>query len=299
MKLFKKEENWKRTKYNILGIKITKRKKKPSELSLQKRTKKQKKVFYSKVGYPFDPANPQTFNEKLNWLKLFYRDDDMTRIVDKYQFKNYIKEKLGDGYTVPLIGAWDSVDDIDFDKLPDKFVLKSNAQSDGKFIKIVKNKAELDIKKLKCEMQEWLKPEKTLKTSLCWAYHNVPLKIIAEDYIEQIDGQVYDYKFFCFHGEPKFIYVAIDHFPGQISKISLYDTDWNMMSVKYGKHPNINIEINKPENFDKMIEISKILSKDFPFVRVDFYDIEGKIYIGEMTFYPGGGYNIFSPIKWD
>lgn len=134
MALFKKEETWFRKKYKVLGIKISAKRNLPSEMSLFKRTEALKKFFYNKVGYPLDVINPQTFNEKINWMKLFYRNDLMTRIVDKYEFKNYIKEKLGDGYTVPLLGVWDRVDDIDFDELPNQFVLKCNAQSDGKYL---------------------------------------------------------------------------------------------------------------------------------------------------------------------
>ena len=294
MALFKKEETWFRKKYKVLGIKISAKRNLPSEMSLFKRTEALKKFFYNKVGYPLDVINPQTFNEKINWMKLFYRNDLMTRIVDKYEFKNYIKEKLGDGYTVPLLGVWDRVDDIDFDELPNQFVLKCNAQSDGKFIKIVKNKDELDIDVLKEEMQDWLKPDKTLKTSFCWAYHNVPLKIIAEEYIEQIDGQVYDYKFMCFNGEPRLVLACRNR--GKDTIYENHNMDWSLIVPSHKSAPVSTI--NRPNNFDKMIEIARKLSKSFPFVRVDFYEIENKILLGEMTFYPNGGFNTYKPY-WD
>ena len=117
--------------------------------------------------------------------------------------------------------------------------------------------------------------------------------------MEQIDGQLYDYKFFCFHGEPKFAYVAIDHFPGVKSKISLFDLDWNRLPVTYDNHPSINKPLEKPKNLEKMIELARKLSKDFPFVRVDFYEVGDKVYVGELTFTPGSGFGKYEPVDWD
>lgn len=280
--------------YTILGMKFSRPTKTPPEMSIKRRTKKLSTVFWKKTGYKLNIKNPKTFNEKIQWLKLFYRNDLMTRIVDKYEFKNYIKEQLGDGYTVPLLGAWDKVEDVDFDKLPNKFVLKCNAQSDSKFIKIVKNKDELDIEALKDEMKDWLNPRKTLKTSFCWAYYDVPLRIIAEEYIEQIDGQVYDYKFMCTKGEVFWVLACKDR--GSDTIYENYTTEWSLIqpSPKSATIPSI----PKPKNYEKMIEIAQKLSKEFPLVRVDFYEIEGKILLGEMTFYPNGGYNSYT-YEWD
>ena len=246
------------------------------------------------MGYDLNIKSPKTFNEKIQWYKLFYHNNLMTKIVDKYEFKNYIKEKLGNGYTVPLLGAWDKVDDIDFDKLPNQFVLKCNAQSSGLFIKIVKNKGELNKEELKQEMADWLKPEKTLKSSFCWAYYGVPLKIIAEEYIEQIDGQVYDYKFMCFNGNPCWVLACRDR--GNDTVYENYDLGWNLI-VPSPKSATVST-IRKPQCFDEMMRIAKKLSADFPFVRVDFYEIKGKVLLGEMTFYPNGGYNSYAP-EWD
>ncbi|MBR1965312.1 MAG: glycosyl transferase [Lentisphaeria bacterium] len=299
MKFIKKEDTLYHKKYRFLGIKITVKKTRPSNMSVKKKVKTLKRIFFNETGYELNLSDPHTFNEKINWLKLFYRDDLMTKIVDKYEFKNYIRTQIGDGYTVPLLGAWDRVEDIDFDQLPNKFVLKCNAQSDGKFIKIIHDKTKLNIEALKREMQNWLKPDFTLKTSYCWAYHNVPLKIIAEEYIEQIDGQVYDYKFMCYWGEPKFVLAICDRENSQYS-ISYYDTTWNKLDVKYkGKKVFDNKDVKKPENFSKMLEISEVLSKNFPLVRVDFYEIDSKILLGEMTFYPTGGYGKYEPREWD
>lgn len=294
MRLIKKECTGNKIKYNVLGLKITTKRQQPSEMNIVKRAKNLKKRFKSIVGYDLNLANPQTFNEKINWMKLYYRNSLMTRIVDKYEFKNYIKEQLGDNYTVPLIEAWDRVEDIDFDKLPNKFVLKCNAQSDSKYIKVVKNKDDLDIEALKQEMLDWLIPEKTLKTSYCWAYNNVPLKIIAEEYIEQIDGQVYDYKFMCFNGEPRWILACSDR--GKNTIYENHDMNWGLITPSPKSATKATIE--RPKHFNKMVEIAKKLAAPFPFVRVDFYEIGDTILLGEMTFYPNGGYNSYSP-DWD
>ena len=294
MHLFKKEETWYKKKITILGIKISFKKQRPAEMSLSKRIKALKLNFYNKVGYPLDIKNPETFNAKINWMKLFYRNNAMTRIVDKYEFKKYIAEQLGDGYTVPLFGVWDKVEDIDFSKLPDRFVLKSNAQSEGKFIKIVTDRNSIDIPKLKEELKNWLVPSNTLITSFCWAYNNVKPKIIAEEYIEQIDKQVYDYKFMCFNGEPRWVLACCDR--GKNTVYENHDMDWNLI-IPSPKSAN-KTTIEKPIHFDKMVDIAKKLSVPFPFVRVDFYEIKDQIYIGEMTFYPNAGYNTYYP-EWD
>lgn len=257
--------------------------------------------FYENAGYYPNLKNPKSFNEKLNWLKLHYKNPVESICIDKYKFKEYITKKLGAEYVVPLIGVYDSVDDIDFDKLPDKFVLKTNTAGSGMYgITIVRDKKDIDIDRIKYKFNNWLQEwNKVYYFCGSVGYKDIEPKIIAEEYLEQIDGQLYDYKFFCFHGEVKFIYVAIDHFPGQKSKISLFDLNWNKMPVSYDDHPNIDADIEKPQNFEKMLEICKILSKDFPFVRVDFYSVKDRVYVGEMTFTPGGAHGKYNPRSFD
>ena len=291
MKFISRDINWNKITYNVLGIKFSISRPQPYKMNIVRRAKELKVVVQHKVGYDLNLANPITFNEKINWLKLYYRDPKMPRIVDKYEFKNYIKEQLGEGYTVPLIGAWDNVDDIDFNTLPDKFVLKCNAQSDSKFIKIVRDKNTLNIDALKQEMRDWLVPEKTLKSSFCWAYNDVHLRIIAEEYIEQIDGQVYDYKFMCFNGRPRWVLACSDR--GRNTVYENHDMNWNLIIPSPSSAAIATID--RPKHFDRMVEIAKQLSAPFPFVRVDFYEIEDSILLGEMTFYPNGGYNTYTP----
>ena len=265
-----------------------------SEASVRKELEE---LYKNKTGEQLDLGNLRTFSEKLQWLKLYWENEDLVRAVDKCEFKKYIAEKIGEGHTVPIYGAWKNVKDIPWEKLPNSFVLKSNCCSDGKYIKIIKNKNDVDLKTLKKELKEWLNPYNTLVNSYCRAYWDVKPMILAEKYVEQIDGQVYDYKFFCFNGEPKFAYVATDHFEGQVSNISIYDLNWNLLDIKYGQHPQNNV--SAPETLAEMIEISKKLSKDFPFVRVDFFELERKPVLSELTFYPGGGFNKISPLSAD
>lgn len=252
-----------------------------------------KRLYWEKMGKQLDLNNVQTFSEKLQWYKLYYNHPDLPRCVCKYCFKQYIEEKVGKGHTVPLIGAWTDVDEIPWEELPERFVFKSNAQSDGNFIIFVKDKSQENWLEMKQKMRVWLKPENTLVNSYCRAYYDVTPMIIAEEYIEQLDHQLYDYKFFCFDGEPKFAYVASEHFKDgkklPVSNISLYDLSWNKLPIRYGKHKPNNVPA--PECLDEMIRASRLLAKEFPFVRIDFFEVDGEWYLSELTFYPGGGYN--------
>ena len=256
--------------------------------------------FYEEVGYYPDLKNPKSFNEKINWIKLNYYNPTETRCIDKYEFKGYIKEKLGDGYTVPLLGVYNSVDEIDFNKLPDQFVLKTNNAGGGEYgILIVKDKKTLDIDKTKYIFNDWLQNwMNCYYYTLDFGYKNIKPKIISEQYIEQIDGQVYDYKFHCFHGEPKVVLAIKDRKPGKKYKFAFYDMNWSKLNVDRG-NKDLVTDMKKPKNFDKMLEISKILSKDFPFVRVDFYEVDDKIYVGELTFAPKSGFGKFEPVDFD
>jgi len=256
--------------------------------------------FYICLGYFPDFRKPKTFNEKLNWMKLNYCNPVEKIVIDKYEFKNYIKEKLGEGYTIPLIGVYDDVNDIDFKSLPNKFVIKTTTNGSLTGVQIVKDKKKLDINQTKSNFNNLMQDWNTVYNScLSMGYKEIEPRVIIEEFLDSNKGQLYDYKFFCFHGEPKFVYVAVDHFQGQISKISLFDLNWKNLDVKYDKHKNINRPIPKPQCFDEMLRIAKILSKDFPFVRVDFYEVKEKVYVGELTFTPGGGFGKYKPFSWD
>lgn len=262
---------------------------------LEKLIRYNNKGYEQVMGYTFDWDHPVLFTEKLQWYKLNYRNDSLCNAVDKYLFKDYIKTRLGDRYTLPLYGVWETEEDFKrgWAKLPREFVLKSTLQSDGKFIKIIHDKEKVEFDALVKEVTAWFNPKNTLINSFCRAYHNAIPRVIAEEYMSQVDNQLYDYKFFCFSGKPHCIYVATDHFPGQLSHISFYDLDWNRRDVRYGEHPNC--EVDKPKHYAEMLEISKKLSVEFPFVRVDFFDTEEQLYVAELTFYPGGGLTPYHP----
>lgn len=262
-----------------------------------------KRSYLAHHGRELNMDEPGYFTEKLQWYKVNYRTKAMERAVDKYLFKSYITEKLGEGFVVPYYGAWTDMKSFirDWEKLPNTFVLKSTLQSDGKNIKIIKDKTQVDTKQLFKELKSWLKVENTLIDSYCRAYHNSQPRIIAEQYVEWLGEQLYDYKFFCFDGAPYCAYAAMDHFKaGENANdyaISFYDINWNAMNVKYGKH--VNGDIPKPLHLEEMLRICKVLSKDFPFVRVDFFDTDDKLYVAELTFYPGGGNTPYEPLSFD
>ena len=267
--------------------------------SPEKRVKMLMRIYEINMGHRFDIRKPVLFTEKIQWYKEFYRPGGLINVVDKYLFKEYIRSKLGEGYTIPLYGAWTDLRSLenDWPQLPEKFVLKSTLQGDGKCVKIIRDKNGVDLGSLKKELAEWLDPKKVLINSFCSAYHEGVPRILAEEYMEEVDNQLYDYKFFCFGGRPHCIYVAIDHFPGQLSKISFYDLGWKRLDVRYGEHP-VN-DIAKPKHYDEMLKIAEKLSAGFPFVRVDFFDTSEKLYVAELTLYPGGGFTHYHPESFD
>ena len=256
-----------------------------------------KEQFRNALGYELNLENPKTFNEKLQWLKLYYHDPLMTKCADKYLVREYIKETIGEEYLIPLIGVWNKVEDIDFDSLPNQFVLKVNWGS-GQNI-IVKDKSQLNIEEAKNQLRYWMLPTSNhYYYSYEWAYKNIKPKIICEKYIEQTDGNLFDYKIFCFNGEPKYIQVDIDRFTNH--KRCFYDINWNKLNFK--THILFEFyadEVKKPDNLNKMLSFCRILSKQFNHVRVDFYTIDNKLYFGELTFYHGNGIEQFSIEEWD
>lgn len=239
--------------------------------------------------------NPKTYNEKLNWLKLHDKNPIYTRIVDKFEAKEYVKDIIGDQYIIPTLGVWDNFDDIDFDELPQQFVLKCTHDSEG--LVIVKDKDKLDKEMAKNKIESALK-QNFFYIGREWPYKNVKPRIIAEKYMEDhIDGELRDYKFFCFDGEPKAMFVASDRASDNV-KFDYFDLNFNHLDIKQ-KYPHAEQPLRKPVTFEKMIELSKVLSKGFPHVRVDFYEVDGQLYFGELTFYHFSGFMPFEPNKWD
>lgn len=256
------------------------------------------KKFYVTMGYPLDLNNPQTFNEKLQWLKLYDRKPEYTMMVDKYKVREYIKEKLGEEYLIPLLGVWDKAEDIDFDKLPNQFVLKCNHNS-GLGMYICKDKSKLtqkEIKVIRKNLTKGLQQDYYL-TGREWPYKNVSRKIIAEKYMEDETGQLRDYKFYCFNGEPKIIMINSDREIGK-TKADYFDMHFNWIDLKWG-YEHALVKPSKPINFKKMKELAVVLSKNIPELRVDFYEVNNKIYFGELTFFDGSGFDKIEPKEWD
>ena len=251
--------------------------------------------FKKVMGYDLNLDNPQTFNEKLQWLKLYYRDSLMTKCADKYKVREYIKEKIGEEYLISILGVWNNPDEIDFEQLPNQFVLKVNWGS-GQNI-IVKDKSKLNIKEAKEKLKIWMRPEYNhYYTGLEWCYKDIKPKIICEKYIQQLNGDLYDYKFMCYNGKVENLFIVSDRFKHKY--LDWYDKDYNFLKFErlYHNSPN---GIPKPKNFEKLKELAEKLAKPFPFVRVDFYTFNDGIYFGELTFYPGNGMEPFNPQEWD
>lgn len=239
--------------------------------------------------------NPQTYQEKLQWLKYYYHNPVMTQLVDKYRCREYIAEKIGEEHLISLIGKYDSVNEIDFDTLPEKFVLKCNHDSGS--IAICKNKKEFDFEKAKEMLNKGLKRNQ-FYLSREWPYKNVKPCIICEKYLEDDNfSDIQDYKFFCFDGKVGFFAVYTDRHTDM--HITYYYPGWEKINMKLCKYPVSEKEDYRPENFDEMFRFAEILSKGFPEVRVDFYSVNGKTYFGEMTFYSSGGRLLFEPDEYN
>ena len=250
--------------------------------------------YKSKMGKKLDIENPKTFNEKLQWLKLYDRKDIYTTMVDKYEAKKYVANIIGEEYIIPTLGIYEKWEEIDFDKLPNQFVMKCTHDSGG--IVICKDKNNLDIKKAKKKIYKSLKYN-YFYFGREWPYKNVKPRIIIEKYMEdESKKELKDYKFFCFNGKVKICLVCTDRQTDL--KETFFDDNWNIIEVKRPNH-KINANIKKPVNFELMKVLAGKLSKNIPFIRVDFYEYKRKIYFGELTFFPASGFVDFEPRNWD
>lgn len=248
------------------------------------------KRFKKKFGYIPDLENPRTFNEKNNWRKLYDRKDIYTKIVDKYLFKEYVKEKVGESYTFPLLGVWDDARDIDFDKLPEAYVLKVNHA--GGVVVCRNNKTFNRQKAIRYLNHE--KKRSFYIRSREWPYKNVQRKIICEKYMGE---NLIDYKNYCFNGKTYYTFVwqnmsREDGRKPDPTFCGAYDRNWDKSEIEIG-YPSADIMVDKPEVYDEMIRIAEKLSESIPFVRVDCYIINNHVYVGEMTFFPWGGFMKF------
>ena len=253
--------------------------------------------YYCRMGKRLNLKNPRTFNEKLQWLKLFGRRPIDTTLSDKYAVKEYIAKTIGNQYVIPLLGVWDKFEDIDFDKLPNQFVLKCTHDSGG--VVICKNKDTFNVESARKILRRGMR-HNFYVFSREKAYRDIPRRIIAEEYREDTKtGELRDYKFFCFDGEPKALFIASDRqMKGEETKFDFFDMEYNHLPFTNG-HPNAKVLPEKPVCFDEMKTLAAKLSKGIPHVRVDFYEVDGQVYFGEMTYSHWGGMTPFEPEKWD
>lgn len=264
------------------------------------------------TGEKLNLENPVTFAEKLQWLKLYNRRPEYTLYVDKVKVKDYVSKKIGEEYIIPTIGVWENVDDIDFDTLPDKFVIKCNHNS-GTGMYICRDKSKVHINEVKKELRRGMQQD-YYKFRREWPYKDVQRRILAEKYVEDKNeqlsskneekasklGNLIDYKVYCFNGKPKLIQIISDRASDE--KIDFYDTKWNRVEGLVGLSSNAQNSLNSiksPTNLKKMLQFAEILSEGIPFSRIDFYEIQEQLLFGEITFFPASGFGKFRPDKWN
>ena len=258
------------------------------------------------LGYAMDWEHPRTFQEKLQWLKLYDRRPEYTVMVDKVKAKEWVAERIGRKYIIPTLGVWERAEDMDFDALPDKFVIKCNHTS-GLGNIICKDKSQLDVRRVRKELRKGLRDDYSRRSGE-WPYRDIPRRIIAEEYMEDKEhsGDLIDYKFFCFSGEPYYCQVIRDR--SSCETIDFYDMDWKHQEF-IGLLPiarmslqtihNGETSVDKPVRLELMKELCRKLAQGLPFARVDFYIIADREYFGEITFFPAGGMGRFVPNEWD
>ena len=257
-----------------------------------------KLLFLFEMHYWPDLKHPKTFNEKLQWLKLHNRKPEFTTMVDKYAVKKYVADRIGEQYIIPTLGVWDSFDQIDFDSLPNQFVLKTTHGGGGLAVVICKDKKTFDKRRAKRILEKSLHSDIYMKYRE-WPYKDVPKRIIAEKYMVDESGtELKDYKFFCFNGEPKYMLLVSGRQAGK-KIFDYFDLNWNHLPVHDVGCPGAERLPAKPDNFEEMIFIAKKLSKGMTHVRVDFYNINCKIFFGELTFFDGSGLCVYDPREWD
>ena len=253
--------------------------------------------FRLRMGYFMDWKHPRTYNEKLQWLKLYDRRPEYMILADKVKVKDWVAERIGREYIIPTLGVWTDASEIDFSILPEQFVIKCNHNSGT--IYICKDKRFLDENKVRNGLRKGLRDNYYCRNGE-WPYKKIPRRIIAESYLEDNrQGELRDYKFFCFDGEVKALFIATDRMTaGEETKFDFFDADFQHLPFRNG-HPNADRLPDKPKNFELMKQLAACLSTGIPHVRVDLYEVNGQVYFGEMTFFHWSGMTPFEPEEWD
>lgn len=255
------------------------------------------RVYYEYyTGKKLNLKAPEEFNEKIQWLKVFYKDPRLTQLVDKYAVRAYVKEKVGEKYLNELLAVYDRVGEVDFSKLPDRFVIKG--VHGCHFNLIVSDRGQLVPWKARLKLRKWMSKNQYYRGGLEWAYKNVPHRLMAEAYLEEMGKKVInDYKFFCFDGQPLFLQIDLDR--GEMDYRCYYDLNWKKLPFTTERNTFYEGELPRPVNFEEMVSVATRLAADFPFVRVDLYNLDGRVLFGEMTFYPADGRKEFIPQEYN
>lgn len=243
--------------------------------------------------------NPKRYTEKIQWYKMYYRNPLMHKCVDKYLVRDYVKEKGLENILVKLYGKYDSIHDVDFDKLPQRFVMKTTHGGGGLNVIVCNDKNKLDFNAISTKLGSGDKPFRARSGGREWAYYGLEPGIVVEELLintENPEAGINDYKIFCYNGKPEYIVVDVDRYIGH--KRNFYNTDWENLHVT-SDCPAADREIERPKKLDEMLKIASILSEGFPYVRVDLYEVGEQVFFGEMTFYPWSGYVQFVPDKFD
>ena len=264
------------------------------KLPWQEQIRMVEETYLQRIGHPLNWDNLRTYTEKMQWAKMYDNDPRKSQLSDKYGVRAWVAERIGEEHLIPLLGCWDHFDEIDFDTLPNQFVLKTNNGSGTNLI--VKDKSTLNRKHTRRLVQDWLDTDFAYYNPFEHQYSTIPPKIIAEKYMETETGDLPDYKFLCFNGKPYYCWVDKNRYSDH--KRFVYDMDWTLQpwNQRYGNYQE---DIQCPECFEEMKRIATVLAEDFTHVRVDLYDINGKIYFGEMTFTNGSGYEKIIPDSAD
>lgn len=252
--------------------------------------------FWLRVGYWPNLDHPRSFNEKLNWLKLHDKRPEYTQMVDKVTAKDYVASIIGSEYIIPTLGVWNTVEEIDWDSLPNQFVIKNSGDSGG--IVVCKDKSKLDIEAAKAKLGKKIDVD-YYRYNKEYPYKDVKNRIIAEAYMEDESGELQDYKIHNCNGSPQFTLVCGNRFSATGLTEDFYSFDWELMPVRRPNHPNAKTRTPRPKELEEMYRLAELLSKDIPFLRTDFYIVNHKIYFGELTFFPASGMGKFVPEEWD
>lgn len=259
--------------------------------------------YWIKTGHKLNLKNPQRYTEKMQWLKLYYRDPKIVQCTDKYEVRSYVKSKGLEKILNECYGVFNNAEDIDFDVLPEQFVLKDTLGSAGNQVIVIKNKKNIDYSIIKRTLKKWVNtPIEVRDDGREWAYQvGKPHRIIIEKYLDASEdaGGLIDYKFHCYKGIPKFLYVIADRKLGNGAGLGIYDIDYNRLPYRRVDEKKLEREISMPQNYQEMLEIASKLSAPFIYTRIDLYNQNGNIIFGEISFFDGSGYMTFDPDEFD